>query len=106
MTWVKISDRHPSKDECNKYWGWFTVLRKYPEGSFPDRPDISRYDGHDEDYSFTHKWKYHWDEYITHWMPLPDLPKEKDEKNNTYNSNDWYDFVPISSNEETQAQES
>ncbi len=74
MPWIKITDRLPTKEECEKYYGWFLVVHTCDNTL--RRPELSRYDGHEEEYCYTHGWKYQWDECISHWMPLPDLPKE------------------------------
>ena len=69
MSWISITERVPSKEECQVNWGWFLVWR----GS--GRPDMSRYDGHDPEHCYKHGWKFHWDLAVTHWMPLPEAPK-------------------------------
>lgn len=70
MTWILITERLPTKEECEKDAGWFLVMRK----NFGSRADISRYDGHEDYFCFEHGWKYACDDKITHWMPLPELP--------------------------------
>jgi hypothetical protein len=72
MTWIKISESPPTKQECAKDHGWFLVYREYYE-----RIELSRYDGYD-DPIYKQGWKYPYDDKITHWMPLPDKPKEED----------------------------
>ncbi len=71
MNWVKITDRVPTEEECEKDYGWFLIARKNQT-----RPDVSQYDGHEINYTYYHGWKHAWDDGITHWMPLPDLPKD------------------------------
>jgi hypothetical protein len=72
MDWISVKDRVPTKDECSRYAGWFLVCR-----SFLGRPELSRYDGHEEEFAYEHGWKYCIDREITHWMPLPELPAER-----------------------------
>lgn len=71
MNWIAIKDRVPTKEECEKYHGWFLVY-----APFRARPDMSRYDGYDPEHSYEHGWKYNWDSEITHFAILPDLPKD------------------------------
>lgn len=68
MTWVPIAQRTPTPEECLNNHRWFLVCRNQHS-----RPDISRYDGHD-DPMYTHGWKYVGDDVITHWMELPEMP--------------------------------
>ncbi len=74
--WIKLSDRKPTKKECYKDCGWFLVYHKPCFSGQLGRAQLSRYDGHDEIYSYDHGWKYAWDESISHWMPLPEIPKD------------------------------
>jgi len=70
IEWISIKERLPSQEECERYCGWFLVVRSF----VPGRPFISRYDGYNEERNYDHGWKYSIDETITHWMPLPELP--------------------------------
>lgn len=69
MEWISIKVRVPTEQECEKDAGWFLLAKK----EF-GRPYMSRYDGHDPDHSYEHGWKYAYDDGVTHWMILPDMP--------------------------------
>lgn len=77
MKWIRIEDRYPSKEECEKHNGWFLVKRRDING-----PCISRYDGHQKEFSYDHGWTYPSDDCITDWMPFPELPIESEIKSN------------------------
>lgn len=66
--WISVKKRLPTIDECKENSGWFLVVHE----NFP-RAHMSRYDGHEDEFSYDHGWKYAWDNTITHWMPLPDI---------------------------------
>jgi hypothetical protein len=71
--WISIKTP-PTKEQCDKDDGWFLIW-SIDESK---RAHLSRYDGHQEERSYDHGWKYPWDHSITHWMPLPEGPKEKE----------------------------
>lgn len=72
MEWISVKDRLPSREECEKSCGWFLVWQP----NWTLRAEMSRYDGHNEEYSHEHGWKYSWNDHVTHWMILPEAPKE------------------------------
>ena len=73
MEWVSVKDRLPTKEECEKYFGWFLVWRD----ELQKRPDMSRFDKYDDlTNGYEHGWKYTYDHMITHWMELPEPPSE------------------------------
>ena len=81
--WISVKDRLPNKD--GKYlccWDGYTVgdkfidiysfaknLRKVDEYNFKDENRAGWYD-------YDSEWGYCERESVTHWMPLPELPKE------------------------------
>ena len=70
--WISVKDRLPSKEECEKDHGWFIVFRP----DLQDRAGMSRYDGHEKEQNYEHNWRLLIDRDITHWMPLPEIPKK------------------------------
>lgn len=74
LEWTSVKERLPTKEECEKDAGWFLVWHS-GEIQF-NRAEMSRYDGHEEERSYEHGWKYNWDRDVTHWMPLPKEPKD------------------------------
>lgn len=73
MKWISVKDRIPTKEECEKDGGWFLVKQSYMQ-----RACMDRYDGHlpEDERNYMHNWKYPYGESITHWQPLPELPKD------------------------------
>ncbi len=70
MIWIKVTDRFPNKEECDKNYGWFLVKRACLK-----RACLSRFDGHEEP-MYENGWKFALDHDITHWMELPEIPHE------------------------------
>ena len=81
--WIPVAERLPDKDgyylvfKRNRYGVW-----RYVAGFAKDGRKVDRYD-------FKRQWENVWYEYdneygyvvldsITHWMPLPEAPKEKE----------------------------
>ena len=60
MKWIPVTERLPAEDERVLVW--------------LDSSGIS-YTQIDTDRLHKKKWR-RWDKYVTHWMPLPDPPKE------------------------------
>lgn len=72
MNWIRVNDRLPNKDELNKSANWeFLCCVMVPEhgGNFYKTIRIISFD------IFDKNWRCE-GIIITHWMPLPELPKE------------------------------
>ena len=66
--WISVEDRLP-EEKMNHWSSWVVVLRDLPVLDVDELADFSRYD-HEKK-----QWPYQ-NETITHWMPIPELPKE------------------------------
>ena len=79
--WIPVSDRFPDQD------GKYLVFEKYAFGTSittlgfaKDGRKVDKYDFHREWknvwYRYSSEWGYITIDSVTHWMPLPEPPKE------------------------------
>ena len=77
MEWISVSDRLPNVDKTTSNYEKIGVIA-YCKGW--SKPQYRIYERTLVRGKKVYRWKYHWDrisdENITHWMPLPEPPKE------------------------------
>lgn len=79
--WIPVTERLPEKDGkylVYKYWvqsGWCDVVSFAKDGRKIDEYDFQR-EWENVWYGYSSEWGYVTYDSITHWMPLPETPKE------------------------------
>ena len=74
--WISVKDRLPEDD--GKYMVWYKGELDICEFDVESQTFGYTYDDYDEMYSHLVCWDDGMDKDITHWMPLPELPKDGD----------------------------
>ena len=83
--WISVKDRLPSKDGdylcCHHFWGT-TYINVYTFAKNLHKVDKYDFKGLNRHgwYELSAEWGYCEIANVSHWMPLPELPKEYDKK--------------------------
>lgn len=82
--WIPVSERLPDTDGrylvYKNIWGsaWFDVVSFAKDGRKIDEYDFHR-DWENVWYNYSSEWGYVTTNSVTHWMPLPEAPKEDED---------------------------
>jgi hypothetical protein len=90
--WISVKDRLPEED------GQYLVFQKHTYGTYTavlrfakDARKVDKYDFHrgweNVWYRYDSEWGYLTIDDVTHWMPLPQPPKEETQTDCPYNKN-------------------
>ena len=83
MDWISVKDRLPKKDGkylcvCKGFIGGYEYIEvlSYSKNLYKvDEYDFASFKGKRGFYSYNSEWGYINKNNVTHWMPLPELPK-------------------------------
>lgn len=75
MEWISVNDKLPTDEDSWRYFICMTTATGRSKGVIPMRWDVTKVRG-----KIVRRWKWEgrispWE--VTHWMPLPDPPKEE-----------------------------